>query len=35
MLPTAENILAAFKAAHDEIAPLARAAYLKKYPPQV
>jgi hypothetical protein len=31
MLPTAEDLLAAFKIAHGEIAPLARAAYLKKY----
>jgi hypothetical protein len=35
MLPTAENILTAFKTAHLEIAPLARTANLKKYPPPV
>ncbi len=33
MLPTADDLLAAFKTADAEIAPLARAAYLKKYPP--
>ena len=35
VLPTAEDLLAAFKTAHAEIAPLARVAYLKKqHPPQ-
>ena len=33
LLPTEDDLLAAFTIAHAEIAPLARAAYLKKHPP--
>ena len=32
VVPTAEDLLAAFKSAHAEIAPLARVNYLKKHP---
>jgi hypothetical protein len=34
MVPTADDLMATFKTTHAEIAPMARANYLKKHPPK-